>query len=100
MPQESVKKIGLPFLEGLKNSGLPGYANGGLVTDSSMLLSALNTSYSPTINIPASAPIAATQSVGNSNTAITVNINDKNSKFFTQPSTLARKIVDEINRGR
>jgi tape measure domain-containing protein len=100
LPQESVKKIGLPFLEGLKNSGLPGYANGGLVTDSSMLLSALNTSYSPTINIPASAPIAATQSVGNSNTAITVNINDKNSKFFTQPSTLARKIVDEINRGR
>ena len=100
MPQESVKKIGLPFLEGLKNSGLPGYANGGLVTDSSMLLSALNTSYSPTINLPASAPIAAPQSVGNSNTAITVNINDKNSKFFTQPSTLARHLVTELNKAR
>lgn len=79
---------------------IPNFAKGALSVDSAKLLSSLNTSYSPTINLPASAPIAASQSVGNSNTSLTVNINDKNSKYFTQPSTLARHLVTELNKAR
>jgi hypothetical protein len=100
MPQEAVKALGVPFLEGLKN-GLPGYANGGFVMPTSGdLLRQLNTVQSPRVNVSMPAPMVSTVAAGPSQTNLTVNINDKNSRFYQQPRTLARDLVREIGKAR
>jgi hypothetical protein len=77
-------------------SNLPMFMNGGPVGSvESRLLSGLNSTRMPSISLPTEnrrSPVTA----GPVSNTVNVNINDKNSRFFKQPKTLARHLVEEL----
>jgi len=90
--QTTTQRLGTKLLDRLNTGQLSGYFAGGLVTEN-LLLQGLGSNL-PNISLPNS-PAMATVPVSTTNT-VTVNINDQNSRFYTQSRTLARELAEKL----